>query len=222
MSEIYLEEKYILEYIEDLILGFKDKKVSIDNARFHHNTDYNSVPSIIRNGLLSLEEQNKLGVKHYTKEILTLMDDTSSHINGSKGISLSVYGLKDLYPHEDEYNPFDVKHVDILISSNVRAHRNTVHYGNEYIACNSILADMFKSIDIRLIGYIYKLKNNKQSITDTEEIISIINKFNCLKNISLALKDCSSYIPLREMSDNTNATLNTEKISTTPTLVLKK
>lgn len=48
------------------------------------------------------------------------MSDTESHVNGKNSVSLSVIGLKDLYPNEVEYNPFSPNLVDFLITSDIK------------------------------------------------------------------------------------------------------
>lgn len=148
--EKLLEIKYILE---DCLT----KKDILDESLYHHNVSYSDTPSVIKNGVLSLREQNKRGITNYSEEKIKVLDDTESHINGIDGISLSVVGLNDLMKDEEEYNPFNSRCVDIVISKDIKAYRNSSHYGNEYIADRIILPDKFKAIDIRLLLYIQEL-----------------------------------------------------------------
>lgn len=206
----YIEEKYIYEYIIDRLNKLKDKDIIIEDARYHHNTNYENMPSIIKNGILSMQSISDLKIKNYSDEILKIMDDTSSHINGKNGISLSVVGLTDLYRDELEYDPFDSDKIDLLITNEIKASRNSTHYGNEFISHNDIAPNMIKSIDIRLLKYIENSKN----------ISDIIKKYNCLKEIALSLKKSELNIPIREMSLD-NMSLDINKLVNEPTLKLK-
>lgn len=222
MKQLQLEEKYILEYIKEQLLSFKTEKKIIENAKFHHTTGYHNAVSIINNGILSLQHQKDLNINDHSKELLDIMNDTHSHINGSDGISLSVVGLDDLYEHEMEYNPFQEKFVDFMISNDIKAYRHTTHYGNEYISYDPILPDKFQAIDIRLLSYINTINNIGSKIQAEKEIKELVGKYNYLKEMAQALKKEELDIPLREMSDNENIMLDTEKISNIPKLVLKK
>lgn len=141
------------------------------------------------------------------------MDDTDSHVNGIDSISLSVVGLTDLYRDEFEYDPYNPTQVDFNISSDVKAHRLTTHYGNEFLCNDSISIDKLRSVDIRLLELI-KLSEKGYSIRD------IIDKYNCLKDIALAIKQSNLDIPFREMSSD-NLTMDIDKVSVTPKLILK-
>ena len=135
MHKIYLEAKDALEYIKESIEESKIKSIDIKNARYHHNSDYQNAPSIVKHGLLPIGELHSLGVKNFTDKFLKLSDDITSHINGNDGISLSVVGLKDLYKDEDEYDPFVPHNVDFIISNNVRA----VSYTHLTLPTNSLV-----------------------------------------------------------------------------------
>lgn len=213
MSTIQLEEKYILEYVKEILTYLKANKVCVD-AKYHHNTDYLKTPSIIENGILSLDKLNERKIREFSKEQLEILNDTNSHINGSDGISLSVVGLQDLYKDEDEYNPLKSDCVDILISSLVPARRTTNHYGNEFIATNIIEPNMFESIDIRLLKYIETLK-------DIKSIGEVIDKYNSLRLIAKSLKDNKVDIPIREMSNEDEISLDLDGLIDLPILEIK-
>lgn len=212
MKEIKLEEKYILEYIKYMISSFKTKSIEVNDAKYHHNTSYSNTPLVLKHGILSVSELNRLGIKQYSPEILNLLSDIESHINGIDSISLSVVGLTDLYSHEFEYNPFNPIEVDLNISCNIKVGRSTLHYGNEYLCYENIGVDKIKSIDIRLLKLLEKEKNFP--------IKDIINKYNLLRDIALSLKENNLDIPLREMS-NDNSALDITKVSEMPKLILK-
>jgi len=213
LKDIVLEEKYILEYIREMINDFKVKSIEVNNIRYHHNSSYSEAPSILKHGILSLSELNRLGIRNYSSEFLRTMNDTDSHINGNDAISLSVVGLTDLSKDEFEYNPYYPTKVDFIVSSDVRAHRSSIHYGNEYICYDNIGIDKLMSVDVRLFDLI-KITTPATTIKD------IIDKYNSLKGIALAIKQSQLNIPFREMS-NGNLTMDVDKVSKTPKLILK-
>lgn len=218
MKKIAVEEKYILEYIKDTINNLKIGAINEDNARFHHNTDYKSAPSIIKHGILSLRELNRLGLRHDSKEMLEIMDDTESHINGIDGVSLSVVGLKDNDRNKFLYDPFQAEHVDFLVDNNISASRSGYNYDNEFICRHAILPNMIHAVDIRLLEYaniILKDPKNRYCI----DLEGLIKKYNALKTIALALKESNLDIALREMSDN-SFNIDIDKAAQAPTLVL--
>ena len=85
-----IEEKFILEYIRDTLKLFISKRDINMTDYFHHNSSYDSSPSIVKRGILSLEEQNRKGVNSYSADVLKIMDDTTSHINGGRKGNLAV------------------------------------------------------------------------------------------------------------------------------------
>ena len=70
MDTILLEKKFVLEYIKDILNDIKIASGMINNAKYHHNTDYSVAPSILKYGVLSLTDLNKLGIKNYSTEFL--------------------------------------------------------------------------------------------------------------------------------------------------------
>ena len=154
MNEKLIKEKYALEYIRDILSTYSYALKSVDDAKYHHNAPYNDAPLIIKYGVLSMENINKFGIRSYSEDDLILMDDRESHVNGRNGVSLSIVGLTDLYKGEEEYNPFMDGVVDFLIDNNIKAFRNSIHYGNEFVSENKITSDKIKSADIRLFKYI--------------------------------------------------------------------
>lgn len=210
---ILIEEKFSLEYIKDMLSSFKIKNIEVNNAKFHHNTSYKTTPLILKHGILSLLEMNKLGIKKYSKEVLDKMNDTESHINGIDAISLSIVGLKDLDPKKLEYDPFNSSSVDLLISSDINTRRTTTHYDNEFLCFDSITNDKIKSVDVRLFNLIDKSRN-------IDSIKDIIEKYNLLRDIALTIKELNLDISFREMSDE-NLTMDVDRVSNAPKLTLK-
>ena len=220
MHKIYLEAEDALEYIKESIEDAKIKSIDVKNARYHHNSDYQNAPSIVKHGLLPIGELHSLGVKSCSDKFLKLSDDISSHINGNDGISLSVVGLTDLYRDEDEYDPLVPHNIDFIISNNVRAYRNTTHYGNEFICPEPISNDLIRAVDFRLLTLINKLLDNKLN-GNTEQIKEILEKYNALKKVCEQMKKANLDAYLREMSLE-KLTLDYEKMASNPYLKLKK
>ena len=208
MNEIIIKEKYILEYIRNID----------DNAyQYHHNTAYEYAPSIIKYGILSIEELNSLGIRSYSKDYLKFIDDIESHVNGKDGISLSVTGLTDLYKDEDEFDPCQSNIVDFLVDENIKTVRNTTHYGNEFISENKISNDRIISADIRIINYINNLGEK-----DGKAIFSVINKYNQIIMMSKEILRHNRDMQMREMSEGVNRKIDVEKMSEMPRLLMIK
>lgn len=211
--DISLEEKYILEYIKDTLTSFKIKSEEVNDAKYHHNTSYQNTPMILKRGILSMLNLNKLGIKKYSEQFLKTMSDTDSHINGIDAVSLSIVGLKDLDPKKFEYDPFNPLNVDLLVSSDIKARRATTHYDNEFLCFDSITNDKIKSVDIRLLKLIDENK-------DSGSITNIAEKYNLLRKIAMNIKDLNLDMSLRDMS-NENLTMDIDKVSKAPKLILK-
>jgi len=218
MNKVVLKEKYILEYIKNMLYtySYSIKNMQDDNYQYHHNTDYEYAPSIIKYGILSMEDINNMGIKSYTEEDLKLMDDTESHINGKDGISLSIVGLTDLYRDEIEYDPYKPSSVDFLIDENVKTFRNTIHYGNEFISERKISTDKIISADIRIMEYINNLEEN-----DKESIINAVTKYNQIIEMAKEIVKSESNMQIREMSEGVNRKIDVGKMSEMPKLLIK-
>lgn len=216
MEQIKLEEKYILEYIRDVLESCKTKTVEINDARYHHNTSYKDISSIIKYGLLSKRKQVELENKTLSERDWVLFSD-DGHVNGLDNISLAVVGLKDIYRDEMVYDPYMPRKVDILISNDIKAGRNSINYGNEFLVQHEIENKYFKSIDLRILKYVVEFKNSQ----NLHSIRDLIEKYNYLSKISQSLLDNNLDIPMRDMSFD-NITLDKEKVIELPKLILKK
>lgn len=212
MNKILLERKYILEYIKSIINDTKIETSSTIKDRYHHNTSYENALSILNNGILTIRDIKRLNIKEYSLEYLNKMSDTESHINGIDKVSLSVVGLTDLYDDEFEYDPFMPFRVDFIVSNDIKAYRSTLNYGNEFLS-DSISKDKLIFIDVRILKLI---DNNSDNIED------IIEKYNYLRDISLAIKQNNMSLPLREMSLDNEYVIDIDKLSSMPVLKLKK
>lgn len=221
MSNIKIEEKYILEYIKDILQDLRLGSSVVNNAKYHHNTNYDDAPNICRYGILTMQDLKALNLKNYSPEFLKIMNDTSSHVNGTSAVSLAVVGLQDILPNEDEYDPLVSTKVDFLISSDLNASRNSMNYGNEYLSFSSIDINKLRAIDIRLMKLINLVENKKGYPTYDYTIKSIIEKYNWLRIIAITMQQNNLDIPLREMSETQNNSLDVEKLANSPKLILK-
>lgn len=216
MEKICIEEQYIADYIVEQIEGLKRHPISVESSLYHHNTQYSKLLSALKYGLLSQRELMRLGIVSYSEEVLKLVGDITSHVNGHDGISLSKVGLTDLYRDEIEYDPFNPNCADILISDNIMAFKNGQNYGNEFI-CESIISPKdFRTIDIRLLKYIRNLVTKRDF-----DLSKAVEKYNSLIQVALYLQGINDSIPLREMSDESNTSLDVEQLSKMPVLVKK-
>lgn len=222
MEKILIEEKYVLEYIKEKLLSFKDQAVIINGARYHHNTSYIYASSVCKHGILSLRDMNELGIIKLTKETLEIMNDIESHTNGIDKVSLAVCGLADLYDYEEEYDPRSSELVDFLVSSDIEASRNSNHYGNEFCAPERVKNIDIKSVDIRLLKYIKALEERKTFFTSGYTLEDAVKKYNALRNIALAIKKYNLDIPLREMSLEENHSMDINKIIKSPEVIIKR
>lgn len=211
-----IEITLLSEYIEEIFDLNTYEGDEIENARYHHNANYEKAPSILKNNILSIRRLYERGAINLSQQQLYLLDDILSHANGTDGISLSVVGLKDLYKDEFEYNPFNPKYMDYIISSDIKAQRYTTNYGNEYIAKNEISLSDIKSIDFRLIEYIKSI-----SLKETDDYNDIIKKYNTLLYVTKKLVREELPIVIREMS-STQKTFDIVNMSKNPYLVKVK
>lgn len=207
MKKIYVQKENVLNYILELLNIYKGETIKLENARYHHNTDYKDGKNVVENGILTLQSLSDKGLMELSKEQLKIMDDTSSHINGINGVSLAVVGLKDLYRDEFEYDPFDDSKLDIIVDSSLHARRTSTNYGNEYIADGDIDVSYIRAIDIRLEECLNKILNTE----DEKIIIEMVERFNYLIEIASSL--INSNILLREASFEQYKVLDKENIA---------
>lgn len=220
---MHLEEKYALKYMRDTLVSLTDSANSceVENAKYHHNTDYYKAASVIQRGILSINNLNKLGIGDYSSKSLNLMSDIDSHVNGVDGVSLAVVGLTDLYPDEEEYNPFNSTQVDFLVDSEVRAFRTSTNYGNEFVSRDMICPSSLRAIDIRLLEYIDSVYKNDGFNARFNTLENVIEKYNCIGMIARALEQKNLNIPIRERSYNQSYALDVKRLVKIPKLTLK-
>lgn len=196
-----------LDYIRDGICEGLELCNEQNSDYFHHNTEYKNILNILKYGILSIKELQKDHITHFTEEQLKNLDDVESHINGIDGISLSKVGLTDIYPNEDIYEPFHPDSVDIVVSSDIKAARNSLHYGNEYICYSKIPISKIISLDFRILELI-----NNCDYENIKELNKVISKYNYLITAIKKINDYNIPILLKEMS-NGNLVMNISKIS---------
>lgn len=217
MSEILLEEKHCLEFVRDMINESIFDRQKVNDAMYHHNTRYSDAASICKNGIMSIVDLNKTGIKKYSDEMINLLGDTSSHINGNDAVSLSVVGLDDLYPDEFEYDPLRSSVVDFLVSSKLNTDRSSINYGNEFLYHGSIKNSDIRSADIRLLRYAQECSEKRDQINE------LIVKYNYLIDIALEIKRIKDFeMLLREMSSESNNLLDVEKLSKSEKVIIKQ
>lgn len=196
MQKIVLEEKNVLKYISNMLHELLNRCDDFNDDYFHHNIGYHNASSAIKHGLLSLKEQKEKNIVDIDDSLMKILSDTSSHVNGVDGISLSRVGLSDLYDDEEEYDPFISSDVDLLVDSKIKAFRSTTNYGNEYICNHNISPSMFKSLDVRYLKYI----DDSIKHSDGIDYKKIVQKYNELIDMARELVNASLDIPFREMS----------------------
>lgn len=212
-----LETKFIREYIEETLSSNLGQIHEIKKAKYHHNSNYEKAPSILKNSILSLRRLQELDLIQLTERQMEILDDNSSHINGIDGVSLSVVGLNDLSKKEDEYNPFNPQYVDFIISDEVAARRYTKHYGNEYVTHEPIELSHIKAIDFRLIQFMEEQYSNISEFLYED----FLHKYNTIIKVAKRIREKELDIMIREMSDSPK-TLDIEKVSKLPYLVKTK
>lgn len=220
-NRIEIEGVFAYELIKNIIHDSKTSHKEVKDVKYHHNRSYTSTPTVIKKGILPMSECVKIGVLKVSEVDLKKYNE-ENHVNGTASVSLASTDVdySKLYRGEMVYCPFCSHSTDILISSNVKAYRNTTNYYNEFLADVSILSENFRSVDIRIL----KNFSNNSGCHDIGEtsanLQKKIEKYNNLRNIALAIIDSGLDIPLREMSEE-EITLDLEKISKAPILVLK-
>lgn len=181
------------KFVRASILSSAKNVVRIPEYKYHHNTKYEDIISILDYGILSLKDQIEYNIRFMGKNMFENLSDEESHINGIDGISLSIVGLTDLSKDEEVYDPCMEGNVDILISDKVKAMRNSRHYGNEFITYNKVDTQYIKGIDLRILKLISKYASKG-------EYKKIIILYNQLIRLSQKLVEQGATIPLREMS----------------------
>lgn len=220
MSDIKLDRCDVVNYVKNTLDNSKTNFDEVTDAKYHHNTKYCDASSVIRLGILTMSELNKLKLRHDSPESLKVMNDTLSQVNGLDGVSLAVTGLDDLYPDEDEFDPFLSDAVDFRIADTLspRPGRDSTKYGNEFIYRGIIKPEEFRAIDIRILEYIEQLENNVSNM-GSRSIEELKNNYNNLLDMLKVLKDANLDVPVRETFGGFS--IDKEKMSECPRIVIK-
>lgn len=220
MSDIKLDRCDVVNYVKNTLNNSKTNFDEVTDAKYHHNTKYCDASSVIRLGILTMSELNKLKLRHDSPESLKVMNDTLSQVNGLDGVSLAVTGLDDLYPDEDEFDPFLSDAVDFRIADTLspRPGRDSTKYGNEFIYRGIIKPEEFRAIDIRILEYIEQLENNVSNM-GSRSIEELKNNYNNLLDMLKVLKDANLDVPVRETFGGFS--IDKEKMSECPRIVIK-
>lgn len=192
----FISNSHVEEYVKSSILRCTKSNIITPNFKYHHNTKYDDIISILDYGILSLKDQINYNIRTMNASTFAAMSDDESHINGVDGISLAVVGLTDLSKNEEVYDPYMEGVIDILISGEIKATRNSHHYGNEFITYHKISPDKIKGIDLRILKLIRKYASKG-------EYEKIINIYNIMIKLSKKMVEKDLSIPLREMSNET-------------------
>lgn len=220
MSDIKLDRCDVVNYVKNTLDNSKTNFDEVTDAKYHHNTKYCDASSVIRLGILTMSELNKLKLRHDSPKSLKVMNDTLSQVNGLDGVSLAVTGLDDLYPDEDEFDPFLSDVVDFRIADTLspRPGRDSTKYGNEFIYRGIIKPEEFRAIDIRILEYIEQLENNVSNM-GSRSIEELKNNYNNLLDMLKVLKDANLDVPVRETFGGFS--IDKEKMSECPRIVIK-
>ncbi len=189
---VEISKEKVVDFIEETFEKIGGEESTYIDYKYHHNAMYKDASSICKYGVLSLIDQNTYKITSHSDKVLKTMDDLESHVNGSDNVSLSVVGLDDIYPGEDEYDPSSPIFVDFLVSSDIKAKRNSIHYGNEFLS-SSIPRDKIRSLDIRLLKLIRK---------NPYDIDKILKNYNYLVDAVNVIIDNNLNIPVRECSSD--------------------
>lgn len=218
---VHTEMNKVYEIIKGNLLSCKTISKTVEDTKFHHQISMKKVPNVLKHGLLSKRRLANLEKRELTTaEFFRFSDEY--HVNGIDDISLSSMDIDFSTMHKNEFywDPFDTIEADIIISKDVKAYRNTVNYFNEFLVSDEIHTDKFNAIDVRVLkiythDFHNEFKNNQKNRT-----LKMLEYYNDLKNIAIALKQNNLDIPLREVSDEV-INLDIEKVIKLPNMKVK-
>lgn len=206
-----IKKDLVIDEIEKNILSCKSLNIDDFEADYHHNTKYKVGIDIVKNGILSIEQQRKLNNKKLTLEERRKLND-DFHVNGYENISICKTNIDYSTIREDEFiYDFNLSEsLDILISNNIFARRNSINYANEYLVYKRISPKKIKSIDIRLLNLMKK----------KVDVNSLISDYNYLRMIAIIILKYKRDILIREASSSI-INLDIKSLSLLPKLVLE-
>ena len=68
MSDIKLDRCDVVNYVKNTLNNSKTNFDDVTDAKYHHNTKYCDASSVIRLGILTMSELNKLKLRHDSPE----------------------------------------------------------------------------------------------------------------------------------------------------------
>lgn len=202
----------------------------VEDTKFHHEIDIKQLPNAINYGLLSKRNYvNIVENRQLTEEEIFIFSD-ECHVNGLDHVSISTMEMdfNKMYRNEDIWLTYSTVYPTIVVSKNVKAHMSTQNYFNEFIVENQIPVEMFNAIDVKILGIMSHGSLRYKCETKEDRIRFMLEYYEHLRDVALALKTKKLDIPIREVSDITDIgqddkalTLDTEKIIELPKLLLK-
>lgn len=213
-KEILVEQKDILVAINDLLNDvIMKKRKKLNDELFHHGTSYNVAPSIIRNGILTINDLQRKGIRNFSDDELEYYNNYF-HVNGTDCVSLAKRKIE---VGEDFFESWCFDNIDFLIDKKIPVSQEFVSYCNEFIHKGSISFRKVKAIDIRLRKMIDYYKKFPSSYL----LNSIINDYNLLSVIAKELIKLEREPYLREMSDEAGTLINISKTAGLPRIKIK-
>lgn len=231
VSHMSFDEVY--KIVKDSIYSCLAEPITLGNVKYHHSTNIETMPSILKHGILTKKGQLEVENRTLTdKERYIFSDDY--HANGLDNISVSTmdddWDLKSA--KEDIWSTYSGYSPDIIVDlSDMIVRRHAINYFNEFLVNNNLPVTRFLAINIRILK-LYECFNNR-STKEQEKIKIIVEYYNYLSEIAQMLKKINEEnnmsIPLRETSfvtcleeENTKSyTLDLEKVMKLPKLIIK-
>lgn len=215
---ISINDENIFELVKTNIYSCRTISRPVCDTKFHHQTKIENIPRVLRTGLLSKGKKLELEGRKLTEQEKYFFSD-DCHVNGIDYISLSSNEVDFSQRCKDEFyfDPDTFEEADIVISKDVKAHRNSTNYFNEFLVRDIIPQELFNSIDIGILRAFNQKDYVKNHIAKIQDLVK---HYNNLRKIALALKESNLDIPFREVSYEI-ITLDPDKVIELPQLVLK-
>lgn len=197
MSRInIIEESELYGLIKAEIGGCVIKGATSFVTDYNHDARIDSVPLVLKNGLLSKRKRIALLENRALteKEEYTFSDEYC--VNGADNISLSSLNVPfhQMYPNEEWYDSTSGICVNLGISG-VNAYKTTTNYFNEFLVENMVDVSCIKSVDVRILKIFDYYKREPEKITE-----EVLKQYEFLRKIALTIKELNLPIVIREAS----------------------
>lgn len=221
LNIIEVEYDKAYKIVKENLYSCKTVSKEISDTKYHHQTDIKQLPSILKYGILSKDEFNRVyNMKLTEKESIIFCDEC--HTNGLTRVSVSSMDVdfSQIYRDEFYWDSSDFAQADIIVSKDIKAFRYTINFFNEFLVEKGIPVDKFNCIDLKILkaysDEIYeKIKNTKEN-----RIKKMVCYYNYLYEIALCLINGNLDIPIREVSEE-KITLDPQKIIKLPSIKLR-